>query len=446
MIGRESMGTAARLVAAVGKFRRFGRRWLLRRLQEEVRIPTSDPSRFVRDCLAAMQTFGLAVRSHLGRMAVPATAHRETLFFFYDLDVAPITFDIVSQLVLAELERRRRGLATIHAVLVPGRRLVEEEAIYQQAVGPEQRRARLDGILLPALRLLPQCTGLTLCSSRAEAMELRATIARNVFPPDYTPSFPQIVPHRMVRDRARAGETVFPMLSAAPAAKQTVRRFLELRIGNRKPVVITLRQYAYMTGRNSRMSEWLAFADNLNHDRFAAVIVRDTEQAADIPAPGLERHTLCDAAAWTLDLRMALYEMAYLNLATMHGPMELCWYNERCRYGVFIEVDSAPQTSRASLKENGFDLGQPLPFAKPWQRWYWEPDRLPGITRAFNELSALIDAGSPEDPIAAPTALHAPGMTAPTPLRISASIRESDEFHMSADQTNPSRVFDPPAC
>ena len=44
----------------------------------------------------------------------------DTLYAFYDLGVAPITFDFLWFLVGAELERERRGLSAVHAVIVPG--------------------------------------------------------------------------------------------------------------------------------------------------------------------------------------------------------------------------------------------------------------------------------------------------------------------------------------
>lgn len=380
----------ARLLASVGKARARGLDWFLDRLSSEVRMPTSTTGRHLRHALAGAASGLRGAAAALARDPAAQRVRRSTLFFFYDLDIAPITFDICSSVALVEMERRRLGLAAVHAVLVRGRRLEHEPADYEAAVPAAARQARIDGILLPALRMLPGCTGITLCANRAEAAAIRFALARHVFPEGYSPQFPLGPDPTQVRRRARAGEAVFPVLEGPPAARERARRFLDCHLAGRRPVVITLREYAYMPGRNSRLEEWAAFADGLDSRRYGVVFVRDTEHALEPVPDWMARRAVCQAASFDLALRMALYEAAYLNMAVMHGPMELCWYNERCRYALFTEVGSAPQAEAERLVANGFEIGASLPFARPWQRWYWQADRLPAIERAFKEMCEII--------------------------------------------------------
>ena len=79
-------------------------------------------------------------------------------------------------------------------------------------------------------------------------------------------------------------------------------------------MTITLRGYGYVTGRNSNIAAWAAFARQLDKARFSVVIVPDTEQCfTGIPAE-LDGLPIFFEAAIAPGLRMALYQRAYLNL------------------------------------------------------------------------------------------------------------------------------------
>ncbi|MGE0876750.1 MAG: hypothetical protein AB7O31_18955, partial [Burkholderiales bacterium] len=106
----------------------------------------------------------------------------------------------------------------------------------------------------------------------------------------------------------------------------------------------------------------------------------------------LRRHAVLQAAAWNVHLRMAIYERAFLNLAVVHGPMELCWYNECCRYLLFCPVNTAALTAEDVLRREGFEPGGQLPFARPWQRWVWEADEPDAIRREFAAMQDSPDA------------------------------------------------------
>jgi hypothetical protein len=98
--------------------------------------------------------------------------------------------------------------------------------------------------------------------------------------------------------------------------------------------------------------------------------------------------------SWNLGLRSALYELAYMNLALVHGPTELLWYNHRCRYVVFVPRDDTGQTAAAPehMAVQGFIEGESLPFATPFQKWVWEPDTPEAIRREFARMCAVIEA------------------------------------------------------
>ena len=62
-------------------------------------------------------------------------------------------------------------------------------------------------------------------------------------------------------------------------------------------------------------------------------------------------------AAWSVGLRMALYQRAFLNLGVNTGPMGLCWLNETTRYATCkMATPGVPQTTPESFRHLGFEL------------------------------------------------------------------------------------------
>lgn len=318
-----------------------------------------------------------------------------TLYALYDLDVMPPTFDIASFLFLAELERRRSHLERIHLVIIPGRNL-EPQNEAEEALPGSARHRRIDSILIPVARLLPSCTGLTLCTDRSDAARFRFATPVPVFPQGATPTFPLAPDQSLVNADALARNDVFPILSAPESERKAVRTWLAGRVGERLPIVLSLRESPFMPARNSDIDAWLAFARGLDGTRYAPVFVRDTDRALETPSNGLEAFPVFEAASWNIALRMALYEAAHVNMAVMHGAMELCWFNGACRYAAFLPVGTSPQTSPEFLGSRGFAEGRSLPFARPWQRLVWKPQTLAHIEDAFSSIIQCIEENSSE--------------------------------------------------
>ena len=101
---------------------------------------------------------------------------RDTLFAFYDLKVAPVTFDFLWFLAASDLRRRRLGLNSVHVVIVPGPHdgLRRERDDYEAVIGSGARQERIRNVLCDACRLLPSFKALTVAESRREAGAIRA--------------------------------------------------------------------------------------------------------------------------------------------------------------------------------------------------------------------------------------------------------------------------------
>ena len=316
----------------------------------------------------------------------------------YDLACAPVTFDFASYLAAAELERRERDLDGLVVVFVPGPHdgFRKEALDYEDVVPLPARQWRVRHILQPMLTLLPTVQGHVVCSTREQAAALVPAVDDALYPSDYRIWMPRLPIKRSLHERAARGGEIWPMFSATEGAKQYVVEFLARVANGRRVLVITLRESRAAAARNSRLEDWAAFLRGLDRTRYCPVLVRDTEALGSEPPGILDDELFYPAAALDLDIRMALYEAAWLNLAVMHGPMELCWYNHRVRYAVFLQPDADPTSSPDSIREGGQPFGTDLAFATPFQRVVWEADTAASISATFVHMVQLLEESAPE--------------------------------------------------
>jgi hypothetical protein len=374
----------------VYKLRTGGLRWLAERLRQEWKMPRTKPGQILYS----------AVRQ-VGRSLYPPrkndifAAPSGVLHAYYDLAVAPITFDFLWFLVAVEIERRKTKLSSVHIVIVPDRDggVRREDPAYEQVIDASSRVARIANILVPACNFLPTASGVTIASSREQVQWQVEAIKPHIVPTGYEPVMPSYLDSTGPLRAARDGETNIGVLRAAAQDLSAVDRWLAAHHVTQPPVVITLREYQYMPARNSNLMAWATFARQLDPKRFSVVFVRDTETCFD-PIPGeLEGFTIFPEASVNLGLRMALYQRALVNLGVNNGPMGLCWLNERTRYITFKMIThGVPQTRPEYFSFLGFEIGHSLPFATPVQELVWDNDNVDVITQKFFALIERIPA------------------------------------------------------
>ena len=377
------------------KARARGPGWFWQRLKRELSVPETETGKklavVTRGAVRIADPFHRLARGLLGT----ARFSSDSVHLFYDLEVSPITYDFCWALALADLERRRRGLGKVHVVLVPGTEegLRKETPDYEAKVDRLARRWRIDHMVAPLCQLLPSFSGLTICASRAEARALRRLMCHTIVPKDYLVEMP--VAHKTAdgMEAARRGEDL-RVLRAPETARRYVRQWLEPRLKGRRLLTITLREYDFMTARNSNKEAWAAFAGGLDPDDYLVAVVPDVEQAMEpqegMFPPGVE---IFDPACWNLHLRSALYEAAFLNLAVNTGPFVLCWMNERTNYLMFkVMVDNVPQTTREAMESHGFEIGETPVFAGPGQKWVWHDDTRDCIEAEFTRMEKALKA------------------------------------------------------
>ena len=271
----------------------------------------------------------------------------ETMNAVYDLGNSPASYDFTTWLVQAEMARKRHGFQKLSVSLIPGPKNGFRD---DSLPGSDAfKRQMLENVIHPAIRMM----GATVSESKVG------------WTGDY-----RIAP---ICDAVKQGEDM-PCYKAPAWAVDKVKAHL----AGRRPIVITLREARHWPERNSNLPAWLEFAKG----RRDVIFVRDTDKS-DEPLPGFETYPL---ASKHLEIRLALAELAFVNMGVSNGPLMLEFYS-RCPLMMFLKtsIEGYRPSHPDWLERNaGVRVGENFPWAVSGQMIVWAADDLDSITKAFN--------------------------------------------------------------
>lgn len=282
-----------------------------------------------------------------------------TLTAFYDLAVGPVSFDFVVFMVQAEMERRKIGAQRMHAVIVPmaggvGGMFRDKRHLYDE----HEMRWRLWNICIPACQLLG--ASFTLATDWQQARRLASDKDWKCWPHDWDKQTLGARRHLIggVIGPAKTGVAV-PRLEASPHARRKVAECCK-RLG-RPLVTLTLRN-TYLRERNADRAAWESLKRHIENRGFATAMIEDTDSA-------LSRGS--GFGELNLDLRMAMYQEAAINLHSNGGAASLSWFSDK-PYLFFGAGIPADEWGGLFVKQ-GLPLGDTWPWASPGQRLIYKP-------------------------------------------------------------------------
>lgn len=367
------------------KFKR-GLSWYKKRIISEYHTPTKKISKYIKKWLIKYNP------SNNTTDKLEREYKENFLFFFYDLDIAPIAYDVAGFLAAADLERQKLSLEFIYIIIVPGRekgfRLEVPE--YDDVVNIEERHFRLWNLVIPMFSLLPSLNGFKICNDRNEAKFIQKKLKNNFFPRNWKEEIPSYPLRKDIFKNKIEHNLNLQNLRATNQAIDYVSKYTKSFLNNKKLIVITIRDYEYTPKKNSNKEAWFKFADSLDERIYEVLFIPDTSNALISYKNYFGRKTL-EVAAFNIQIRMAIYEAAYLNLAINQGPMELCWYNKKCNYIMFFKAGNSPITSESQLKSEGIIINKTPTFASKFQKWVWSEDNFDTIIKEFSLMSMLME-------------------------------------------------------
>jgi len=331
------------------------------------------------------------------------------MYVFFDLSCTAIDFGVSEFIILGIENALQRGLEQVHIVYVPA---ANDSLRIHGTPDRLSEEWRVQNILLQMPWLSPMICGVTWCTTREQADMMLGVVGPNIFPSNYNVqdedsgylschASREVILNHQGRD--------FRHLRATDSSLLYMKRWMKRFVGDKKAVVITLRETQNDPERNSNIAQWVDFAKSLDPSVYCPVFVRDTDvlfggvssprstdekfiQAHNQALKDLEDFPSCDEAALNLHARCALYELSYANLAVPSGPVIMCIYNRKPRYVSFrITVDNAYSTSMDYLNWIGMEKDKSFPFGGPTQKLVWEEDTFEVISREFKLLVKNIE-------------------------------------------------------
>ena len=273
---------------------------------------------------------------------------------FYDLRVAPYSFDFAVFLMAAQ------AAECDEIVIVPGKRMVmgpDGQITEFQKCTPGEQEYRLNNLILGL------CPKAIVCDNIGFAQSLWH---EGCFPDGYTV------------DKPVAAHTISAVLKSLkiqpfmPKAEKTAEVEAD-GWTNEKLVAITIRYSNIKSGRNSSVDEWVKAADWMRTVGLDPVFIPDTDQPdmKFIGADGYE-HKSCPKAALDVQYRLALYEKAYLNVGVNNGPMALNMFSRRPMLYFRPITHGYHESTEAFWRANGVPIRSQLPWFSILQRIIWD--------------------------------------------------------------------------
>lgn len=268
----------------------------------------------------------------------------------YDLAVGPVSYDFATWLIAAEMARRASGADLLHVVIQAKPDGIDgwfrdKTALYPSA----EMHWRLWHLVMPLCRLVNASVELVPDGQKLA----RQTLSHHAGP---------------IIAAARAGAEV-PRFSAGEHALDAVRRVTE---GGRAVVTMTLRD-TYEPGRNADARAWYGAAKDIEARGYTVVMVHDTSRALAMTEGFFELN---------VELRMALYQSAALNLHSHGGPATLSWFSD-APWIMFCAAMPEQHWRTHWAKHLGLQWGDQFPWSRPDQRLVYETDQKHVILREF---------------------------------------------------------------
>lgn len=344
-------------------------KWLIKRSIRETRQPSTALGKLLFRWPRAMLS-----RNH-------EKSGQDTMLAVYDLQTASITFNFVEYLVLVGQEALRRGKTGFHVLFVPRE---EDKSLswkaYDSIYDEDSKAWRFYGILLPLTYLSPLCRGFTLLSHRSQIQQ--SLLNQSVFPPLYSARFQD------THDATTLYKSLTPGYTGLKAPIQAIRYVQGWQangVNRKKYITLSIRDQKFDPARNTNIGECKKFLSYLNDKGYLPIIVPDTDNAWT--TSDWSTAIVFHEAAWNLPLKMALYELAYVNFFSPNGSVELVKFNPLCSY---IFMNFLPQGSIVTTPESmdliGMKPGDQYRFAEPWQRAIWAADTLENYIAAFEQF------------------------------------------------------------
>ena len=307
------------------------------------------------------------------------TTEKKRILFIFDTNVTPLTFDIIGYLSQCEVFRRNQKANSIFFVILENKQKKLKPNLQKISQNAEDNFSwRINNLIVKSLGLFPYVKGY-LTTNDFNLVKKIITSKDIIYPESYINKLPRQPSHKEIRKNNT--NNPFPLIIINPKILKVVKNDLQRMSKGKKIITISLTKDKMEYQNN--LQAWIKFVESLDHIKFYPLFVADHSIGVN-GVLSKYRNNFYYKATWDLQLRAAAYELSYLNMSVGHGPMELCYYNNKTKYIIFFkskELDYKPNIER---KLSNWSLGSDLSFSTKNQKIIWEEDNFKNISEAFN--------------------------------------------------------------
>jgi hypothetical protein len=355
--------------------------WFFLRCWQELRQPSFKST---RDAIVAFKKANRRLKAVFFKENKDVTNYVTAV---YDISVSPMSYDFAFFLAAAELFALNNKKNTFIVLFAPHDDDCIVDKKSQHVVDGESLKWRFENIILPLLSIYPACIGHSIIPKRSGISE--AIKGKFLYPEFYSDSFPTADYYRDIF----TSKNKFFGLSASIQGKRYVESWKKNNKITGKIVTITLRRNPWDPLRNSKVDEWVKFAQFIREKGFTPVFIPDTD-ASFIHDPRLDEFIVFEAPCWNLGIRMALYEGVDLNFFTANGPASIAQLNKKAASIIMKQlVPNSEVAIPEVFEKRGVSLGQRTYdiFENQFQILSWEDDSFEHIREEFNRFLAERD-------------------------------------------------------
>jgi hypothetical protein len=366
--------SSKQLISIFRKTCNKGPQWFFLRIRQEFRQPSF---RSVLDVIVAFKKINRRLKAIFFKEKKDATDYVTAI---YDLNANPVTYDFAYFLAAAELFALNNKKNTFVVLFVPQLDDCVVDKKVQHVIDGENIKFKFENIILPLLTIYPACIGHSILPKKSDIS--KAIKGKFIYPEFYSESFPTADYYWEVF----TSKTKFFGFSASIQGKRYIESWKKLNKITGKIVSITLRRYKYDPVRNSKVDEWVKFAQFIRENGFTPVFIPDTETCFEHD-PRLDDFIVFEAPCWNLGIRMALYEEADLNFSRPNGPLAIAQLNRNVASIIMNTlIQGSINASAESITKLGVSLGQKTYgfFEDHFQLLSWKDDTFENIHEEFN--------------------------------------------------------------
>ena len=368
----------------VKKIQQQGIGWLFRKIKSELVSPTYAITIYMVEMRESFKKLYQRNNEASRNNMVPD----DTLIAVYDLNNSSITYDFAMFLAAAETFGKSHGKLKFFVLFLQKNSVLLDNEEYLAKVSEDSQQWRLNNIVVQLAQLYPACSGYGLLPRNSQIDNYIKN--QCVYPPSYS-STHKLYAKNYAGIFELLDKKLFRGFSASITGINYIQQWMSCNNITSQMVVITLRNYGYDKTRNSNIDEWVKFAHWVKNEGFIPIFVPDTDSCWT-STKELEHFIVFTEACWNLGLRMALYELAFVNFFYSNGISSIGSLNKKIRLIAMNPVIEESLHFKADVVNSfGLDSGQRrYNFAEKHQFLIWKQDTFENIRDEFLEFVSSV--------------------------------------------------------